>query len=106
VKIIQSIQSQTNELNKLLTSAEGRSALVRVIAAVVNTVAQQIRRNAEIFLGAAEISTEGFSFIFEGGDDQMEPVGVGAPCVGDVLQRHEVGPRENVTDALVGVSTR
>ena len=61
MKIIQSIQSQTNELNKLLTSAEGRSALVRVIAAVVNTVAQQIRRNAEIFLGAAEISTEGFS---------------------------------------------
>ena len=46
------------------------------------------------------------TFIFEGGDDQMEPVGVGAPCVGDVLQRHEVGPRENVTDALVGVSTR
>ena len=35
----------------------------------------------------------------------MKSVGIGAPSVGDVLQRHEIGPRENMTDALVGVAT-
>lgn len=36
----------------------------------------------------------------------MKAVGVRAPRVGDVLERHKIGPRENVTDALVGVAAR
>lgn len=36
----------------------------------------------------------------------MEAIGLGAPGVGDVLKRHEIGPRENVTDALASVTTR
>ena len=46
------------------------------------------------------------TFIFKSSDDEMEAIGLGAPGVGDVLKRHEIGPRENVTDALASVTTR
>lgn len=44
--------------------------------------------------------------IFDGGDYQLKPVGVGAPAIGHVLERHEVGARKYRTHRLFGVPAR
>lgn len=41
--------------------------------------------------------------IFDGGDDETEAVLFGAPGVGDVSQRHEVGARVNCAHGLLRV---
>ena len=34
----------------------------------------------------------------------MEAISVGTPCVGDVFERHKIGPREYVPDTLTRVT--
>lgn len=46
------------------------------------------------------------TWIFDGGDYQLKPVGVGAPAIGHVLERHEVGARKYRTHRLFGVPAR
>ncbi len=48
----------------VLISAEGRGRLVRVVAAVVDAVAEQVGGNAEIFLSASKVATDQFRFCF------------------------------------------
>lgn len=45
------------------------------------------------------------TFILESCDDQMEPVGVGSPAIGDVFERDKVGPRVDGTYALACMAT-
>jgi len=42
--------------------------------------------------------------ILDGRDDEPEAIGVGAPCVSDVFQRHEVRARVNRAHGLLRVS--
>ena len=54
-------QIQSEDLEMLIAvRAERRGGFVRVIAAVIDAVAEQIGGNAEIFLGAAEIPANKF----------------------------------------------
>lgn len=46
------------------------------------------------------------TFVFESGDDQVESVGVRAPSVRHVLERHEIGARVDGADTLTGVPAR
>ncbi len=46
------------------------------------------------------------TFVFKSGNDEVEPVGFGAPAIGDVFERDEVGACVDCADALTRVATR
>ena len=81
----------------VLTRAELGAALVLAVPAVVDVVAHEVLVDADAVeaLAALEAVAAAAAALLERRDDELEAVGVGAPGVGDVLERDEVGAGED-----------
>ena len=87
----------TSSSSLVLTRAELGAALVLAVPAVVDVVAHEVLVDADAVeaLAALEAVAAAAAALLERRDDELEAVGVGAPGVGDVLERDEVGAGED-----------
>lgn len=98
---------QANAHTHSLTWAQRSGVFVGAVGAVIYAIAGEVCTYAELTLLTPELLAPMFwNGVFDGGDDEAEPVGVRAPVVRDVLERHEVAASEQRPHLLLGVATR